>query len=471
MTSFLSANNILKKWDCTWRLDQASEEDAIDEVEISLPSRMLTSFHRRAAKALKQAFEFPRLPLDDISAFDSRDDTIVAPLIENAISGDGISVHELERPTPRNMRHFLQGRSIWAIDGGLLTWNFHQGVLVVGKVTVVRLKYFGAPSVEQVIEMPMLPIILEKVIYQPEESFAELLHSFFHHAMAVLPSSSRLHTGTGTTNYYNNPDEFFNTIPDELLSLPYHERESWKKRVDAMRETSEHVATIFCLKNARRGDIILRDGQIYGSYRFVNQLRYQDERGKSLLEYLQEEIKRATERGIRLIGVVKRPTASYCIKWFLKNGIETAAWYGSDGALYDELLMEGQRSNLWRLQFTKNEKKRSTSSMTKWFYENTGFFYVKTRRYSTPLRIEFCLHEDMYEQWIEEIANQVYYMALGSGHVAGLPHGIVIADNYAKVHRSDIHNMIKGIIEELEASSDEEDLELARYLRKKLFLP
>ena len=425
--------------------------------------------HHRAAEAIRRAFSFPREMHEYFELEGGKDTLTVEPLTENAIQNDEVSTHRLTSPNPIKMREKLQGRTAWAIDGGLLTWNFHQGVLVVGKVTVVQIRYYNTPSVDQVLELPMLPLVLEKVLVEPPDEFPELLHDFFHHAMTVIPTSPNLQASEHFTHYYSTPDEFFNTIPDELLSLPFHERENWKRRVDAMREIAEHVATIFCLRNAKNGDIVLRDGQIFGSYRFSNLLRYKDERGKSLLDYLKEDIKRATERGIRLVGVVKRPAASYCLKWFLNNGLTEVAMYGSDAALYDDKLSEGYRSNLWYT--TYSARSRPPNLEIKWFHDNTGFFYLKTRNHATPLRIEFCLHENMYDQWIDELADQIYFMSLGSGHVTGLPHGIVIADNYAKVRRMDVHNMIKGIIESLEGSDSQEDVELAEFLRKKFFSP
>ncbi len=426
--------------------------------------------HHRAAEAMRKAFSFPHELDGDLELLGESDPVTVEPLAESAFVNDDVATYSLTPPTIARMRETLQGRTAWAIDGGLLTWDFRQGVLVVGKVTVVQIKYYNTPSVDQVLEFPMLPLVLEKVPMKPSDDFPELLNEFFHHAMAIFPATIPTRGSSHVTRYYSSSDEFFNTVPDELLSLSFHERESWKKRVDAMREIAEHVATVFCLRNAKNGDVVLRDGQIFGSYRFTRQLQYRDEHDMTLLDYLREDIQQATERGVRLVGVVKRPAASYCLKWFHHQNHEETRWHGSDSALYDAKLAEGQRSNLWKMNLSI-KKSRDPRGLVKWFHENTGFFYIKTRNHATPLRIEFCLHAHMYEQWIHELADQVYYMSLGSGHVAGLPHGIVIADNYAKVRRTDVHLMIKGIIETLESSEASSDRDLAIFLRKKFFSP
>lgn len=95
-------------------------------------------------------------------------------------------------------------------------------------------------------------------------------------------------------------------------------------------------------------------------------------------------------------------------------------------------------------------------------YKNLGFFYLKSRKRDLPIRIEFITYRKMYRSWEDELVSTIYDLCLGSGHPKGLPHPIMIADNYAKVHRADLQRHVKGLLNELEKI----DPEKAEKLRK-----
>src|SRR6478672_10893455 len=58
---------------------------------------------------------------------------------------------------------FLKGRTIWAIDGGILTWEFPNGLLLIGRAVVSRTSFSGYESVQRVFDVPVIPF----VVYPP----------------------------------------------------------------------------------------------------------------------------------------------------------------------------------------------------------------------------------------------------------------------------------------------------------------
>jgi len=74
----------------------------------------------------------------------------------------------------RNGLQFLNGRTIWAVDGGILTWQFPNGLLIVGRAVVSRMSFTGTETVQRVFDIPVVPLFYT-LLSKPIPQFCQTL--------------------------------------------------------------------------------------------------------------------------------------------------------------------------------------------------------------------------------------------------------------------------------------------------------
>ncbi|MBL7183178.1 MAG: DNA double-strand break repair nuclease NurA [Anaerolineae bacterium] len=403
----------------------------------------------------------------------------VEPLDELAVEEGNVQVYPVDGYLSDAMS-VLQDRTIWAIDGGILTWQFPNGRFLLGRAVLVRMSFSGYDTVQAIHEYPVIPFVLQPPPAPPtavQHVFDDIIRDYIEYVGNLIPGQLPLE-GPAKTRYFTDADEFLAEIPREYYAADAAERERIVAHVDAARNAAETIAFLHALRYARAGDIVMRDGRIHGNVGFLTGLLSDEASGTPVIRRLMQSIIDAVNRDVKVIGVIKRPVSAYCCRWFAQNDVERARYAPADTVLYHRLLENrerfalsyGKRSNLWRIRARGADlpidiDRTEGRSLINWFYQNTGLFYLKPRDGIPPLRVDFITYGNMYRAWIEDLVNEVYALCRGSGSPAGLPHPIAIADNYAKVHRVELNASINEIITSLEASDDPTDLEAARELR------
>lgn len=369
--------------------------------------------------------------------------------VEDSLGEDATQNHRpLIYPLGRDLRDdlgLLSGRTIWAIDGGVLTWRFPGGRLLLGRAVAVKMTFTGYHTVQRIIELPLVPFIIDyppplrKEVEEAVEPFEAPLTEYL---FGLLPEE--VTEDLPSVFYISDTDEFLDTVDERFHAMQAPDTAKVRSYVDMIRNAAETLAFVYALRQARDRDLVMRDGRVWGGIGFITGLE-RTETGCAVSQRFVEEIKDATNRGVVVMGIIKRPIASYSLAQLFLQGVEQAQYAPSDVDFYHQLLPGGKRSNLWRL-LEKGER----TGVVKWFYENTGCFYLKVRNSSLPYRIDFITSNNMYKRWIEDMADMIFTLGLGSGVRSGLPHPILIADSHAKVHRLDVNRFLTGLITQLE---------------------
>ncbi|HKZ76672.1 MAG TPA: DNA double-strand break repair nuclease NurA [Pyrinomonadaceae bacterium] len=441
---------------------------------------------------VSQPFQLPEETEDEESG------TIYAqPLpTEMAIENDCPSLYPASGYLQDGIR-FLKGRTIWAIDGGVLTWQFPNGLLLVGRAVVSRTSFSGYESVQRVFDVPVIPF----VVYPPMQpdasapmSVENLSRDYLQHVLGKLPLPSPREPNRGSTNYFADSEEFLASLPESYYAASAARRAALMQYVDQIRDAAETVALIYALRNAGAKDIVMRDGRIHGGAGFLTRLVKQQQdleegdKGNAIVREVIEAIRSAVDHGVRVLGIIKHPRSNYCTGWYTRNGVESAKYVASDALLYyrtiepmpsertQRMYGAGKRSCLWQIcesgygrsgvEQPVDVQRADGRELVHWFYQNTGCFFVKPKEGVLPIRVDFILHNNHYRSWFaDNLSEQVYTLCTGSGSPLGLPQPIVIADGYAKVHRPELTRSIDGLIAQFESSTDDEDKRIAHELR------
>lgn len=392
---------------------------------------------------------------------------------------------------------FLQGRTFWGIDGGILTWQFPNGLLLIGRAVVSRMSFSGYDSVQRVFDVPIVPFIVYAPLERSESSpllIEELSRDYLRHVLGKLPQPSAREPAHNPTSYFADAEQFLASIPESYYAGAAT-RAAIARYIDQIRDAAEIVAFVYALRNAASRDVVLRDGRIHGGAGFLTRLVKDEqtadeaEHGNLVVRTIIESIRNAVDHGVRVLGIIKHPRSNYCANWYATENIESAKYVASDALLYYRAIEPmpsersrpvygaGKRSCLWKIREsgygergrleTPIEPQLDTGRrLVHWFYQNTGCFFIKSKEGVLPIRVDFMLHNNHYRSWFaDNLAEQVYSLCTGSGSPFGLPQPIVIADGYAKVHRPELTRSIDGLIAYFENSTDEEDTRIARELR------
>jgi hypothetical protein len=374
----------------------------------------------------------------------------------------------------------LRERTIWAIDGGILTWQFPNGRFLLGRAVLVRMSFSGYETVQAIHEFPVIPFVLQPppgAGVSKDQPFDDIMRDYINYVGSLIPSQLPLQ-GPRQTRYFADAEDFLAQIPREYYAADTIAEERIRMQIDAARNAAEAIAFLHALRYAQPGDIVMRDGRIHGNVGFLTGILTNEDTGSSIVRRFIQDIIRAVNRDVKVVGIIKHPISVYCRNWFLRKGIEQARYAPADIVFYHRLLEDrtrfessyGKRSSLWRIraQGAKepiNVENTTGRTLVNWFYQNVGCFYLKSREGVPPIRVDFITYGNMYRAWINDLANEIFALCRGSGSPIGLPHPIAIADNYAKVHHVELNASINEIIASLEASENPEDLEAARELR------
>ena len=392
---------------------------------------------------------------------------------------------------------FLRGRTFWGIDGGILTWQFPNGLLLIGRAVVSRMTFSGYDSVQRVFDVPIVPFIVYAPLERSESSplaIEELSKDYLRHVLGKLPQPSARERSAAASNYFTDAEQFLASIPESYYAGAAT-RAAIARYIDQIRDAAEIVAFVYALRNAGPRDVVIRDGRIHGGAGFLTRLVKEEqsndevEQGNLVVRTIIESIRTAVDQGVRVLGIIKHPRSSYCANWYAQQGIDFAKYVASDALLYyraiepmpsertQRVYGAGKRSCLWKIRESGYQERDQLEApvepehdsgrrLVHWFYQNTGCFFIKSKEGVLPIRVDFILHNNHYRSWFaDNLTEQVYSLCTGSGSPFGLPQPIVIADGYAKVHRPELTRSIDGLIAHFENSTDEEDRRIARELR------
>ena len=188
------------------------------------------------------------------------------------------------------------------------------------------------------------------------------------------------------------------------------------------------------------------------------------------MESFIEDVKDALRRDVRIVGIIKRPVASECCKWLRENGFNIP--YNSDALLYLRACEElktpevkfGKRSSLWRYKPYSKSPETMREKLEQ-FRRETAFFYLMAGQEVPPFRVDLSTYYGKYYAWYEELAEQIYTLARGSGSPKRLPHPIIIADNWARISRAEANRFLLSLIADFEKMDDPEARLIANELR------
>ena len=455
-------------------MEQPNQEPAFNPLPTSLRSSRAQEAAQIVRTLIRESRYFP-------GGEDAEEGSnYVEPLSENAVVDNTVCVY----PTDGYLRDdlsVLKDRTIWAIDGGILTWQFPNGRFLLGRAVLVKMSFTGYETVQSIHEFPVIPFILQPPLASSTDTthaFDEIARDYLQYIGNLIPGHLPL-TGTQQTQYFSDAEEFLSQIPREYYSADAVEREKIGAYIDMARNAAEAIAFLHALRYAKAGDIVMRDGRIHGNFGFLTGLIERDvDSGTRIVRRFIQSIIEAANRDVKIIGIIKRPVSAYCTRYFAQAGVPLAQYAPADTVFYHRLLEDrrrfelsyGKRSNLWAIRDrrVRNEIKVDLAvgrDLVNWFYQNVGLFYLKPRDGVPPLRVDFITYGNMYQSWINALAEEVFALCRGSGSPLGLPHPITIADNHAKVHRVELNASINEIIATLERSGDSTDLETARELR------
>jgi len=392
----------------------------------------------------------------------------------------------------------LRGRTVWAVDGGILTWQFPNGLLLVGRAVVSRMSFTGTETVQRVFDVPVVPFVLYPPLQTSEPELMDveaLSRNYLQFALGNLPEPILPALSPGRVGYFSDSDSLLSILPEHYYSASGVGRTALARYVDRIRDCAETVAFVYALRHARPQHIVMRDGRIHGGAGFLTQLARRgsgpDDGALSGVEIVRQFIQAvadAVDHGVRVLGIIKHPRSNYCTRWYAANGADAARFASSDALLFyraiepapgertHQLYGAGKRSCLWQIRETGYAQDgidwpvhldiQDGRRLVHWFYQNTGCFFLKSKEGVLPIRVDFILHNNHHRSWLaDDLDSQIHTLCTGSGSPLGLPQPIAIADNYAKIHRPELTRSISGLIAQFEGSNDPEDQRIARELR------
>lgn len=419
------------------------------------PSGIIQVRAERAAQVLSKFFADPPPPL--IGGDDAEEERYQAVdnLGEPAARGSSLLPYPRSGPLADSLA-VLQNVRVWAIDGGVLTQQLPYALILVGRAVVVRMVFSGHTTVEEFMEVPAFPYLLHSTTDETQAAFEESLAQY---VLNLWPEE--MPTLWSGPAFFSSAQELFEAIPDQFHALGVESRRRLQRAIDSVRNTAELIAFLYALRHAQPGDLVLRDGRIWGNFGFLTGLiKYAKKEGRRVVEDFIQALQGAINRDVRIVGIIKSPEASYCLSRLREYRVEIAFRAPSDTVFYHRTLDAGTRSSLWRITG------ENRSDAIAWFWENYGCFFLKVFPSIPPFRVDFLTYNNMFQRWFEDekLPTQLHVLALGGGSPSGLPHPILIADNYAKIHRPDLVRQLLEIIRVLE-NGDEDQQKLGEEMR------
>jgi len=389
---------------------------------------------------------------------------------------------EPPRGTLRSGLETLQDRTVWAVDGGALAIDLPIGRLIIGRAVIIKMKFHGYETVKRELVVPALPFI---VCGGPAgKNVPEAVALYLNEAIRLIPTEmQKQQIRSYIIDYFSDGEAYLDKFKDSWSGATQSEL-STARAIDVARNAVETIAFQTALRIAKRGDLVLRDGRLHGSVGFWTSLckipSGSDEHSSQPLPKAVEALKSfikdvedAVRRNVRIVGIIKRPVADECCKWFRNEGIQIPR-YSTDAILYLRTCEElkppdskfGKRSTLWRYKpYQHQEDKLSPRRLLEKFRRSIAFYYLMPGLGTAPFRVDMPTYENMYYAWYKEVAEQIYTLARGSGSPSRIPHPIIIADAYARVRRAEAARFLYALIAEYESSSDSEAKALAKELR------
>jgi len=414
------------------------------------PSGIIQARAQRAAKILSKLFTDPPPPLiggDDVEEerYQAVDD------LGEPAAQDSTSLQYPRHGSLSDSLAALQNVRVWAIDGGVLTQQLPYALILAGRAVVVKMVFSGHTTVEKFMEFPAFPYLLHSTTDETQAAFEESLAQLLNLWPEKMPT---LWSGPA---FFSSAQELFDAIPPQFHALGVESRRRLQRAIDSVRNAAELLAFLY----AQPGDLVLRDGRIWGNFGFLTGLiSYGGTQGQRVVDEFIQALQGAINRDVRIVGIIKSPEASYCLSKLREYDVKAALKVPSDTVFYHRTLDAGTRSSLWRITGEKR------SDAIAWFWENYGCFFLKVFPSILPFRVDFLTYNNMFQRWFvdEILPTQLYVLALGGGSPSGLPHPILIADHYAKIHRPDLVRELLEIIRVLE-NGDEEQRQLAEEMR------
>lgn len=362
----------------------------------------------------------------------------------------------------------VRGKTVWAVDGGALTVDLPIGKLIIGRAVLVKMDFRGYETVKRELIIPSLPFI---VCGGPAgRDVPEAAAFYLTEAIRLIPAEIQ-QRGSPYIDFFSDGDAYLDKFRDAWSGVTENEMQV-SRALDLARNAAETIAFQTALRLANTGDLILRDGRLHGSVAFWTTLwgreatpastPQSNDRATRAFDCFVEDVQNAVRRGVRVVGIIKRPVADECCKWFRENGYQLAR-YGSDAILYMRMCERlpspqqfGKRSTLWRYKSFQSRGNDDLSPRQKLelFRRNIAFYYIMPGLNVTPFRVDIPIYENMYLTWYKEVADQIYTLARGSGSPSRIPHPIKIADAYARVNRGEVIRFLHGLIAEFERTSN-----------------
>ena len=400
---------------------------------------------------------------------------------------NGVVALEPQKGSLRSALETLRDRTVWAVDGGALTIDLPIGRLIIGRAVITKMKFHGYETVKCELIVPALPFIICGGPANKDVPKAVAL--YLTEAIRLIPEEMQKRQIEGhIIGYFSDGEDYLDKFKDSWSGATQNQLRV-ARAIDIARNAAETIAFQTALRLAGRGDLVLRDGRLHGSVGFWTSLckikpNSDEHSAQPLHEAVEalksfvEEIKNAICRDVRVVGIIKRPVADECCKWFSSNRSEEIQIprYSTDAILYlrtcEGLLPTeprfGKRSTLWRYkpyQHQDQEDALSPRRLLEEFRRSIAFYYLMPGLGIAPFRVDMPTYANMYHIWYKEVADQIYTLARGSGSPSRIPHPIKIADAYARVRRAEAARFLYALIAEYEGSSGSEAKALAKELR------
>lgn len=370
----------------------------------------------------------------------------------------------------------IRGHTVWAVDGGASTIELPIGQLIVGRAVLIRMSFHGYETAQRELIVPGLPF----VVYGAQSvDLPQALTAYLTEAIQLIPTELQTRpVSRPVIDYFTDGQAYLDKFASSWSGATQTEQQM-AAAIDQVRNVAETIAFQVALRRARPRDIVLRDGRLHGSFGFWTSLwaktnpPAQTDLAIRAWKEFEKDVKDAIRRDVRVAGIIKRPVASECIRWFQSNNIQIPI-ASSDSMLYMTITQQqvmptgqfGKRSTLWRYKDSNHsEPQQETGPRTAYlepFRRQTAFFYMMPGMGVAPFRVDLPTFYNMYRTWYDNIAHQIYTLARASGSPSRIPHPITIADAWARVPRHEAARLLFSLIAELGKHPDREAQRLAQ---------
>lgn len=365
----------------------------------------------------------------------------------------------------------LAGKTVWAIDGGAMTIDLPFGMLIVGRAVVVRIEFYGYESAKRDLIVPALPFVVCGGSVASEVPDAVSL--YLKEAIKLVPTDPAKQKGSSLVEYFSDGDDYLSRFADAWSGVSDNEQVT-KQAIDLARNAAETIAFQAALRVAKRNHLVLRDGRLHGSAGFWTTLCKLDgkeplQEAVDALDSFIQDVRSAIGAGVRVAGIIKRPVSEECVRWLRANGYGEAR-YSTDALLYMNACSRttggkptyGKWSTRWRYKpYTSQPMKEHQSDeeptprqKLEQFRRDVSFCYLMPGLFAPAFRIDVPRYDNVYSGWFDDVVQDIYTLARGSGTPSRVPHPIKFADRYARVSHAEVYRFLQGTIQALENTSE-----------------